>query len=366
MNETYLFDIQQKTKSQSRQAMKDGVYVGGRPSYGYMRSPEDHRKLILDEPAAEIVRQIFEWAKNSASSSEIARRLNEAMIPSPKKHSGSTGPGVWYTSTVNRILFNEIYLGHLVQGKTTTIDNARQVASSEDWIYAYDVHKAIISPEVFNAVKKRKQDAQEKVKGRTAETYSLNIFRGKIYCAHCGGRLERKKNHDKYFFQCVANRNAPDSCSGNRISEDAVRRELSEQLLHLKDTLSSELPAISQEPDAIPELNFIAIELARLQNISRSLYENLVSGVIECDDYLELKSVYQNKTSEMEQREAELRQQVIDAKEVRAKTQQAIETLGAFPITIALDKSIIDQFLDRLEIFREGRVHVVWKDQNIG
>lgn len=61
--------------------------------------------------------------------SAIADKLNELGILSPKEYKKSTGENyrggfsgavksMWSSATVKRILTNEMYLGHMVQGKT--------------------------------------------------------------------------------------------------------------------------------------------------------------------------------------------------------------------------------------------------------
>ena len=40
---------------------RNGEFVGAFPSYGYIKSPEDNHKLIIDKESAEIVKKIFEW-----------------------------------------------------------------------------------------------------------------------------------------------------------------------------------------------------------------------------------------------------------------------------------------------------------------
>ncbi len=65
--------------------------------------------------------------------SAIAKKLNELHILSPKEYKKSTGLNYrggftggsgsqWSSSSVKRILTNEVYLGHLLQGKTEKVN----------------------------------------------------------------------------------------------------------------------------------------------------------------------------------------------------------------------------------------------------
>ena len=111
MNEVYALDIGRKRRSQARQAMHDGVYVGGHPPYGYLRSSDDRRKLIVDGDAASVVKRIFEFAAIGVSSYEIACKLNTMKISPPAVHkniqcpgSETSSAGHWYARTIDKFL----------------------------------------------------------------------------------------------------------------------------------------------------------------------------------------------------------------------------------------------------------------------
>lgn len=367
LNEAYVFDIAQKTRSQALQAMKDGIYVGGQPPFGYVRSTDNRRKLVVDEPAAEIVRKIFDWAANGISSREIAKRLTSTKIPSPTvykhehrplKDASIAGYGLWYASTVDRILRNEIYVGRLVQGKTKVDYFKRRPVPPDEWIHAGECHEAIVSSEVFDIVRSLRRKTKEPLKSETAVKYFPNIFKGKIFCAHCGKHLERKKNHDKYIFHCIANRTIPDLCNGNRISEDAVRQALSEQLMQYRDVISKSLEEPSKEADILPELRWIEMELSQKHEITRSLYENLQTGILDEKEYMELKSSYAMKADDLNQRADTLKQVLEDEKIAKRRQRESVDVLDIFTGRPMLTKELVDRFVDRIVVFRDGRVHV--------
>ena len=83
VNEAYAADISRKVRSQTRQSMKSGDYVGARPPYGYRKDPENCHKLIVNEETAPAVRDIFQWAADGVSLNRIATRLNEQGIITP-------------------------------------------------------------------------------------------------------------------------------------------------------------------------------------------------------------------------------------------------------------------------------------------
>ena len=87
INDIYAKDLSRKVSSAFLMKQKQGKFIGMSAPYGYMKSPEDHNKLIVDEDVREIVWNIFHWRAEGESLTTIARRLNDCDIPCPKHDS---------------------------------------------------------------------------------------------------------------------------------------------------------------------------------------------------------------------------------------------------------------------------------------
>lgn len=369
VNEAYALDISHKVKSQVRQAMKDGVYVGGQPPYGYRRALDDHHKLVVDTMAADVVREMFKWAFEGASDREISRRLNTLKIPPPflqqkslKTNESPTIPRLWYARTVSRILKNEIYLGRLIQGKTKMINYKRCPVPYDEWICVDQAHEPIVSLELYQAV----QSARKKsdiVKGtKSASTYSPNIFKGRIFCAHCGSPLERRKNHDKYTYRCVTKHITPALCNGCSISEDILLQALCEQLLSYRDVLADSPSSSLIEADILPELNTIQMELSNVLSDIKSLYENMVTGILSKQEYVELRDIYREKSDRLNQRADELRQALDDERTHRTWIRESVHILDEFAETMVITKELVVKLVKKVTVFRTGKVHFDFLD----
>lgn len=364
MNEAYALDISKKTKLQVQQAMRDGVYVGGRPPYGYIMSQDDRHKLIVDKLAADIVKQIFEWAAGGANIYEIARRLNTAKTPPPGIHKSkleslnkqSSSGGLWYARTIERILANQVYLGQLVQGKTKVVDFHRCAASCEEWVYAFNTHEAIITYELFQIVKKQK--AHENKQNILNVAYSPNLLKGRIYCAHCGNHLERKRNHNKYIYRCVANRTSPGLCIGNAIQEDTIKRALLEQLTQYRDVLIDSLNQPSIEREVLPELQWIEMELSGIQDITQRLYEDLVKGVLDRQGFVEMKRDYQKTLDTLNKRATALTQTLNNEKAQIRWARESLYILEELVDTGILTQKCIDRFIGKISVYCDSNVYV--------
>ena len=169
--------------------------------------------------------------------------------------------------------------------------------------------------------------------------------------------MERTKNHDNYIFRCVTNRTAPDSCNGNRVREDVLKHALSEQLVLFKDEITRRLSKPSQETEILPELRFIMIELAVMGNITRSLYEDLVTGILGRSEYMELKIGYQIKTDKLKQRAAALQKLLDDEKKETKRGQESLRILNAFSGTLIMTSEHIDRFVDKIIVYSDSRIH---------
>ncbi len=81
---------------------------------GYTKGPDGELKVIPEE--AEIVRKIFELYLQGNGVRKIKRYLEEHGIKT------ATGKVEWSTSTIDRMLSNEKYIGQVLMQKTYTPD----------------------------------------------------------------------------------------------------------------------------------------------------------------------------------------------------------------------------------------------------
>lgn len=384
INEAYALDIGRKIKAQARQAMKDGEYIGARAPYGYQKDPENCHKLLIDPEAAEVVFQIFQWAYKHVGLNDIARRLNEQGIqtPSHRKHATGEithenliGSGKWQTRTVAKILDSEVYTGDLVQGKTKIVDHRQVQADGDNLIIATNTHEAIISHEVFEAVKVYRRQVCEESKAHEIDPYTPNIFKGKVFCAHCGGSLhrqrnKRKKGPDVYLFHCLTkSRIDRNGCLGVSVTEKdlltavvaILQQELTVALGNYSFVLEAEIKRKKERDDLKAGISAKKQEIDRNRRFVRSLYENFVQKVLTSEEYFTMKKDYEAAIATLSDEISTLENglAVMDAQ--LAKYRELEQDAKVLEKDHTLTAALIDRLIERIEITHDKEIRVSFR-----
>ena len=387
INEAYALDIGRKIKAQARQAMKDGDYIGGRAPYGYRKDPDNCHKLLVDETAAPVVKQIFEWAHDRVSLNRIVLNLNEMGIPAPSHYKKSTGeitsPGLigsgkWQTRTVMKILESEVYTGDLVQGKTKIVDHQQVKAGEDNLIVAKGTHEPIISRELFTAVQEYRKQVCEESRAVSKQPYTPNIFKGKVFCADCGRSLhrqreKRKKGPDVYHFHCLTNsRVQQKGCKGVRMPETELIATVTSILeKELAVALGMSLPLFQlearqkQEKDKLKaQMSTQRQEIEKKRLLIQGLYENFVQGILTGEEYFESKTGYDQPIHELSGgiEALEKSMDVLDSQLIRYREME--KDAKSLAQDHVLTAELIERLIERIEIDHERNIHVMFRFKN--
>ncbi|MCE9591168.1 MAG: recombinase family protein [Planctomycetes bacterium] len=165
------------------------------------RGPKPKKIVLIDEPSAAVVREIFRRFATGESYGSIVRWLNNPANPVP-----SIGKSPWHHEHVRRILTNTKYIGIWTYGKTTTVRSStgkkKQVApmAYQKVTTSQRPELRIVEQSVWIAVQSRIQELlkiygmKEGGKKRgPAQHYRLlyaeEILPGLVHCLTCGSRL---------------------------------------------------------------------------------------------------------------------------------------------------------------------------------
>ena len=321
INDAYCRDISIKVRSQLEIKRKKGDFIGSFAVYGYRKDPSDRHKLVVDDYAAAVVRDIFRWKLEGASQQRIADRLNGRGELSPMEYKRFCGlqyksgfqvnpKAKWTAVAIGRILRNEFYIGTLVQGRRTTSNHKVKKTiqkPSGEWIRVEDSHLAIIEKEDFFAVG-RLLLQNTRVAPKEEAVY---LFSGLAFCGDCKQNMVRNsvcRNGKTYVYYICGNNRTNKACSSHRISEADLRKAVFLSLKeHIANILNVErilqyietLPVHREEVQkADAQLVKKQEEISRYSRLKTALYESLADGLIDKAEYLELKSGYDMKIAD--------------------------------------------------------------------
>ncbi|MEG1931041.1 MAG: hypothetical protein RR131_07865 [Anaerovorax sp.] len=87
---------------------------------------------------------------------------------------------------------------------------------------------------------------------------------------------------------------------------------------------------------------------------SRSVIDKILSK----QEYMGLKSGYQTKIDNLNQRATLLTQLLNDEKIHKTKTLESVHILNVLADTMVLTQEHIDRFVEKVVVFRDGKIHV--------
>lgn len=250
VNEWYCEDLSENIKSVYKNKMEQGQYLGAFPPYGYLKDPYDHHKLIVDEKAAEIVKKIFQWYLKGYGVQKIRNMLYEQSVVPPsiyKKNQFNTfshpsfqkniakNYDFWSTSTIKKILKNEVYIGSVVQGKERKLNyKSKKVVAvpKSQWIVVKNMHEAIIDKYDFDLVQKMQKQNRYETKNKTNIEKNIYLFSGKVFCKYCKNRMFRVlgRNGTSYLYCQVFSRSKGKQCQHNSIREDKLEQFVKQKI----------------------------------------------------------------------------------------------------------------------------------------
>lgn len=376
MNEQYARDISAKVQSSFKTKQKSGEFVGAFTSYGYLKSPDDRHQLIIDNEAAEVVREIFKRCTEGCPKLRIAKELNEKGIPCPSEYKRLNGfkyvnanklftTRYWTYSTISKILNNPMYLGHMVQGKTKRKMKGKPVQLSKDnWIIVKNTHDAIIDNETWDK-------AQEAISRRTREV-SLNdnigLFCGYIVCGDCGRAMHKKVDKGKYtYYRCRTYcQMGREHCTPHNISENVLKEiiitdinNMIKQVHDLIDIVKSQESVLNQQFLSYNgEIEKLNKELQKVKFLKKSIYGDYKEDLISKEEYVSYREEYTRKENDLE-----LRIKLLDNKKQTFQSENILDigwvnNLLNLKEISSLNRDIVVDLVNNIYVYENNHVKI--------
>ena len=384
----YIRDISTKIRTNLTAKKQNGEYAGAFVAYGYVKDSNDKSKLVVDQFAADVVRDIFRWKIEGLSPQNIAVRLNELGIPSPaeyKKLSGSnyktsfqtSSKAVWSHVSVRRILKNEIYLGVMIQGKRTTPNYKTKTVvtkAESEWLRVEGTHEAIISVRDFELVQELLRDDTH----CRAGDVTVPVYAGRIYCGDCGATAVRKTvsyaGKRYVYYVCNANKHDKTVCSRHSIREDILGQVIYQTVRHQIDLLLDVDKALRQfenlswEKHKLKQLDAsieIQEEVVRKNNTLRlGIYEDLRAGLLDRSEYESLKKELAERIAEATAAIEKLNKEKREILDGVSKQQSWIEQFRQYENVTELTRPMVIHLIERINIFKDSNIEIVFRHRN--
>lgn len=366
-----------------------GKFIGSFATYGYLKDPNDHHKLIVDEDVAPIIRMIFKKFISGRSIIGIAKDLNEEGIPNPSmykqlkgfnyKHPvGKSNDGLWPDSSVRRILKNEMYIGNMVQGKNTTmsykIKQCRAIPK-EDWIIVEGTHEPIVSKEIFE----KAQSLFNKNIRVAPQKREVDLFSGFVKCADCHRAMNKKTNTHSYgtyhYYRCATERKMKkNSCGNHTIRIDKLEElvlitiqkmvDVAIDMNDMLDTINS-CSSRNKESDHLQKaIKTQTVERDKCMKMMVDLYPDLKSGLISQEEYLMLKQSMTGKIETLDNMIANLTETARSYEEGVNEENEFIAHFKKYGTLKKLTRDVLMELVEEILVHKDKRITIVFKFQD--
>ena len=379
MNEWYARDISRKIRSSHRLRGNTGVPLS-QPMYGYIKDPENPRRWIVDEEAAQVVRYIYKLCIDGMSEYRIADHLEKQKILTPTEYwrskgirrSGKKGgaykdsPYYWCKTTINKILNAREYMGDVVNFKTYSKsfkDKRRFENPEENQMIFEGVHEAIIDRQTWEMVQRTRQGN----KRRQPKKVEKNMFSGLLFCAGCGRKLHFNVNHphtEIQYFNCSNYRGNRGTCNDTHyIRADALEQvmllELRRMTAFLQDKeedfvkllmSKSMQEAVKESKRRGQELRAMLARSNELDALFSKTYEDNASGKLSDERYMMITKRYDDEQLALKKKISALQAEIDEEQRSKDSAATFLRTVKKYTNIEELTPTILNELVEKIVV----------------
>lgn len=324
VDQWYLEDLSENIKTVFKKKMREGQFLGSFAAYGYMKDPNDRHKIIIDKEAAEVVRLIFDLNLKGYGVDVISQKLTAMDILTPTEYKKSKGmnfanpnggkytdKGIWSTTTLKRILNNEIYIGTLIQGREKRVSYKSKkvvIAPEDEWVVIENNHEPIISKDIFEKTQKLLQTRRKTCKTTAGKKFQPHLFSGKIKCADCNSTMTKTSGRlaggYDYFICQLAKKSKLKECTRHSIRYDELEKTVDTEIKKemkevydlkgntdkLREHFCKDKADKKRIKDINDNINRLQKKIYDTQKTISNLYTDKVKGVITESEFIMLKT----------------------------------------------------------------------------
>lgn len=381
INDNFCYQTSKKIRQVFDMKRRNGEFIGGFAAYGYMKSPKDKNALIVDEEAAEVVKNIYTWFLDGMSKNAIVRQLNDYGVLCPSEYKKSKGLNyqnphaaakpLWSAKTVSDILKNRLYIGDMVQGrqrvKSYKVHTQEQVPEHE-WYIVENTHEPIIERPIYEKVQELlKRDTRTGPQKKT-----LYLFSGFLRCADCGKAMTRSQVKGTVYYFCRTYKDqsktayTKHSIKHNRL-EAAVLYAVQQQVylaVHYARTLEYISTAPLQKSQSVRIEALIEAkgkERLKVMRYKQSIYQDWKDGEITHSDYRHMSEDYERQIAALGEVLNNLQAERAELENGITAESPCLTVFKKFENIDKLTREVLVELVDHIKVYESGNISVTFK-----
>ncbi len=378
-NEMHAKNTSQKVRAVLKSKGESGISLANNVPYGYKK---DKTKWVIDEPSAEVVKEIYNLFIQGHGTFEIARILTERNIMTPAEYFVSIGRTFptklqtlkhqWNATTVASILDRQEYIGDTVNFKYTIRsykDKTKVPIPKEDWQIFKNTHEPIIDEYTWNI-------AQELRNNRKKPTRSgkKSIFSGLLFCYDCGKKLYFQSPvtdlNAKDHYRCSSYKKNISLCTSHWITDKVLQVLVLENIqkvvsymknfedLFIKEQLAKssqdELKQISKNKKELEQAKKRIIEI---DNLFMHIYEDNISGKITDERFKNLSFNYDKEQKELKLKIEQLSKEINNTEKKTTDLTQFISNVKKYTEITELTPEILNELIEKILVYQTEKIN---------
>ena len=388
-NEWYARDISKKRRISNKIKGNAGEPMG-QPPYGYIKDPNNPKRWIVDDEAAQVVRRIYSMTLEGYGTEQIAAQLEKDEILTPRAYwlkKGIKRPGKgkqqpatkWNSSTVTKILSLQEYCGDILNFKTysKSYKNKKRLENDrENWVIFKDVHEPIIERSVFEQV----QQKRGKIRKRRTNEGEHNMFSGLLVCADCGSNLHfhfNQGNPEIKYFNCSNYKGNRGSCTSThyvrvdfleQVVLGEIRRLTKFASLYEDEFLKAVIGHSQQAAETDrklkeKELKALLTRDEELDGLFERIYEDNVSGKLSDDRFAKMSRLYEDEQKKLAEKIKKLRSEIEKQSSQAMTTDMFISLVRKYTRARKLTPRMLNELVEKIEVYNAEKIDGVWEQR---
>ena len=385
-NEWYARDISKKRRISNKINGNAGEPMG-QPPYGYIKDPENPKRWIVDEEAAQVVRRIYRMTLEGVGTEQIAAKLEEDGVLTPRAYWHSKGinrpgkvkdlpPTHWNSSSVIKMLSVQEYCGDILNFKTysKSYKNKKRLENDrENWAIFKDVHEPIIERAVFEQV----QQKRGKMRKRQAKDGERSMFSGLLVCADCGSNLHfhfNQGNPEIKYFNCSNYKGNRGTCgSTHYVRVDFLEQVVLGEIRRLtkyaglyEDDFLKEVIGHSRQAEETErrlkekELKSLLARDDELDGLFERIYEDNVSGKLSDDRFAKMSRRYEEEQKELSEKIKKLRSEIEKQNSRATSTDMFVSIVRKYTRARKLTPRMLNELVEKIEVYNAEKIDGEW------